>query len=726
MPYSDTEYRESNTNYLNKDFTQLKQSLINYARSYFPNTYRDFNESSPGMMLMEMSAHVGDTMSFYIDNQYREMLLPLAEERRNIINMAKMFGYRVKPIVPAYADITFTSDVPSQGGENSDQVDYSTAAIYNTGIKIQSNTDSNIYFETLEPIDFRTTGSNDTQQIASLADSGLVDTYKLSRTVKAVSGETTTLTFNITNPIKFRKITLPETNVIDIISCIDSNGNNWYEVDFLAQDKVPISTHYSQDSRTNAYMNLETDVISDISVPYSLSYIKTPKRFVVETNPDETTSLVFGNGVQKSGDTIDSGYLDLEQAGITVPGGSKALADAINPLLGDEYSTLGETPIQTSLTIKYRVGGGISANVGAGSLNQLPSNIDSFRTEGTVTIGACTNNQPARGGRSKEEVTEIRERAKAFFSTQNRCVTKEDYEARVMNMSSKFGGIAKVYAARTSDADIIYTPTVAEVQGYFADVNSLLSDITVEANGVNSSANHLSIIENFQALSPQPSLGGLSSATLSLGTVTLSLLSYDINGNLVGNPIAGTTGYESFTDGVPKVLSDNVKNYLEEFRILTDSIMITDGYIINFGVFFDVISHRSADKNEVKLRCIDTIRKYFLTEKMQFGQPIFVSQLEYELMGLDGVRGINYVTITQNSDYNGYSTLNDPTYLYSYDPSANNSAGGFVTTGGTDGYGYKFDFQSALVDGVIVPPSPTNPGVFELKNPNQNIKGVVR
>ena len=95
-------------------------------------------------------------------------------------------------------------------------------------------------------------------------------------------------------------------------------------------------------------------------------------------------------------------------------------------------------------------------------------------------------------------------------------------------------------------------------------------------------------------------------------------------------------------------------------------------------------------------------------------------------MGLDGVRGVNYVTITQESDYKGYSTLNEPTYLYSYDPSANASVGGFVTDGGTDGYGYKFDFQSALVDGVIVPPSPTNPGVFELKNPNQNIKGVVR
>ena len=104
-------FKESNVNYLNKDFGALKTSLMNYAKSYFPDTYRDFNETSPGMMLLEMNAYVGDVLSFYIDQQYREMLLPLAEERRNIITMAKMFGYKVKPIVPSYVDLTFTSNV---------------------------------------------------------------------------------------------------------------------------------------------------------------------------------------------------------------------------------------------------------------------------------------------------------------------------------------------------------------------------------------------------------------------------------------------------------------------------------------------------------------------------------------------------------------------------------------------------------------------------------------
>ena len=121
MPtYGKENFKESNVNYLNKDFTALKTSLMNYAKSYFPNTYRDFNETSPGMMLLEMNAYVGDVLSFYIDQQYKEMLLPLATERRNVINMAKMFGYKVKPVslVDPIVWISIDSDILKSIGSN--------------------------------------------------------------------------------------------------------------------------------------------------------------------------------------------------------------------------------------------------------------------------------------------------------------------------------------------------------------------------------------------------------------------------------------------------------------------------------------------------------------------------------------------------------------------------------------------------------------------------------
>ena len=154
MPsYNKKEFKESNVDYLNKDFSSLKGSIINYAKSYFPNTYRDFNETSPGMMLIEMSAYVGDVLSFYIDQQYREMMLPLAEERRNVVNMANMLGYKVKPIVPAYVDLTFTSEVKADS-EDASKVDYTDTAVWNTGIQVSSFSNSDLFFETLDEVDF--------------------------------------------------------------------------------------------------------------------------------------------------------------------------------------------------------------------------------------------------------------------------------------------------------------------------------------------------------------------------------------------------------------------------------------------------------------------------------------------------------------------------------------------------------------------------------------------
>jgi hypothetical protein len=704
MPsYNKKEFKESNVNYLNKDFTDLKGSLVNYAKSYFPNSYRDFNETSPGMMLIEMSAYVGDVLSFYVDQQYREMMLPLAEERRNVVNMAKMLGYKVKPTVPAYVNLTFEQDVAIVSGIPN-RVDYNAAGIFSTGIKVTSTTDSNVIFETLDMVDFTITGSHDTGEGSTPiidSTSGLATDYTLSRTVRAISAERKTTSFSITAPTKFLKLTLPDTNVIDIISCVDSNGNKWYEVDYLAHDRVPIETHYTDDTRTDAYHGLndgdpDTDERTNVATPYSLQYLNTNKRFITEINEDSTTSLVFGNGILKNGTTIDGEFLDLEQAGITIPGQTNNLTSMIDPLLGDEYSTLGETPMQTVLTITYRVGGGISSNVGSGDLTTLGTYTDI--SGNTTTIKSVTNNIPATGGKSKDSIEEIREKTKAFFSTQNRCVTKEDYEARVLNMSSKFGSIAKVYVSRTAGETTLDT--------------SLQTIIDTLVVGDTITDGDISSLQSVVAETNTP------------GTVNMFVLSYDNNKNLVGNPHASSAELNK-TDNVATILLNNIKNYLNEFRILTDEVIIRDGYIVNFGVIFDVVTHKFANKSEVKLLCIQKIKEYFNIDKMQFGQPIFISQLEYELMGIDGVRAVNFVDITQDTSTKTDNGFVPGLYTYSMDtetPQDNSD----VTQ---PGYGWRYDFSAdtgANENGIILPVNPNNPAVFELKNPNQNIKGVVR
>jgi len=760
MPtYGKENFKESNVNYLNKDFTALKQSLMEYAKSYFPNTYRDFNETSPGMMLLEMNAYVGDVLSFYIDQQYKEMLLPLAEERRNIITMAKMFGYKVKPIVPAFVDLTFTSVVNASSGDVS-KIDYSNAGTFDAGIEIATDFDSNIVFKTLEPIDFRITGSTDGDTVGSVDSNGLISTYVLSRTVKAISATEKTLSVKVTTPEKFKTIIIPDTNVVDILSCVDSNGDNWYEVDFLAQDKVPIETHYTEENRDSAYVDMMGNTSIE-PVPYSLQYIKTSKRFTRETNQDNTTSLIFGNGVLKNGQEVDDGFIDTEQIGITIPGQTNDLNDSINPLLGDEFSTLGETPNQTTLTITYRIGGGLTSNVPSVSISSTPTTTaQNGNTAATLT--SVTNERPAFGGKDQEDTIEIKEKAKAFFSTQNRCVTKEDYEARVLNIPAKFGNIAKAYVTRDNIATTFtgvnnmdsYNSFIASTQNlvdkisdaqiYFQSAltshqdfgTSLEDSINSFLNGYGETgANNLAI----QLYNQNKNQFEVESELLvdeQLGTINIYVLGYNNLKQLVGNPHTLTTFTE---DNLPNTLMTNIKKYLENFKIMTDVITINDGYIVNFGVIFDIIAEKYANKQQVKLNCIQKIKDYFAIEKMQFNQPIFKSQLEFELMGVEGVRSIGHLTITQQDDYNSSvvdANLAIPTYSYTF------SAGGDVDIDGDSvgdgtfirqsdlevGYGYKYDFENALSeDGtIIVPPNKATPTVFELKNPNTNIQGRVR
>ena len=861
MPtYGKENFKESNVNYLNKDFTALKTSLMNYAKSYFPNTYRDFNETSPGMMLLEMNAYVGDVLSFYVDQQYRELLLPLAEERRNIVTMAKMFGYKVKPIVPAYVDLTFTSEVNASSGDVS-KVDYSNASVFNSGIEIVSSTNSNTIFTTLEPIDFKITGSNDTEIIGTTADSGLASSYTLSRTVKAVSATQKTISFKIGIPEKFKTITIPDTNVIDIISCVDSNGQNWYEVDFLAQDKVPIETHYTNEpGRGSAYV----DLLGNESIeptPFSLTYITTTKRFTRETNEDNTTSLVFGNGVLKDGQMVDEGFIDMEQVGIVIPGQTNNLNSAINPLLGDEYSTLGETPNQTTLTITYRVGGGVSSNVTADDLTTGVVDITTITPslDGGARLVSVTNNLPAYGGKDEENVVEIKERAKAFFSTQNRCVTKEDYEARVLNIPSKFGSVAKVYVTRgdvNNTLPILNSDTYLDFTGLLDQIPNQLSELaqqfetiignisgpdimnlpsyqtlqslmgTTLTNQLSARAEQLENsvmafndfgevqpllstvqdtinflrLQQIDALNSNPLIGLLQNINVTLLNLRNTILQQEVPIDTLQNQLdalrlnasdvsslpsiinsipeslsnfVNEVQQENFSElstiniyalgynnrkqlvgnkhfpslGLPPTLTNNIKNYLQNFKLMTDVITINDGYVVNFGVIFDVIAEKYADKQQVKLNCIEKIKDYFRIEKMQFNQPIFKSQLEFELMGVEGVRSIGHVTITQKDDYNSDSAdadLLSSTYTYNF--STDGEAlidrdgdgildGSFVDAsltenggGGTTGYGYKYDFENALsADGtIILSPNVATPTVFELKNPNTNIQGRVR
>ena len=635
MSYTDKQKLiETNVNYTSKDFSTIKADLIEYTKSYFPDTYKDFNETSPGMMLIELSSYVGDVLSYYIDYNYKENLLSTATEKRNVRRLSEFLGYKAPNKTPSVVKLKVTTTIDANADGTPDYGDAPQSI--DSGLQIASNVDSQILFETTSEIDFTASGSGDDFISAPILDSnGEADSYTLTRYVRAVSGQTKTKSFTITTPIKFLELDLGVDNIIEILNCQDSSGQKWYNVDYLAQEKVLNQTHYSDDvTRDSAYDQGDaTDSLSTIPVPYVAEYIKTNKKFISKFDEDtQTYKVCFGNGLfrfSNSGSNVDP----VEQAGVTINGTNLSdIPSAIGSTIGNNLN-LGETPANTILTFTYRVGGGATSNVQVGELTTINNAPDGV-------VISVTNNESSVGGTDGQTVDEIRNNASAFFASQLRCVTKEDYTARIQNIPTKFGSIAKTYVER-----------------------------------------------------------------LDGGSLFVSTLSYNQNKQLVQTP---------------QLVLQNVATYLNHFRMINDQVdfgftlngNLFSGYIINFGVRFIVNQDRRSNATVVKLNVIQVIKDFFKVEKMQFRQSININDLQYNILGLDGVIGIKELLLFQDgtTEYAGGRTLHS---LYS----------NALASGGENTYGFQYNFTEALEDGIYKPS--VTPSVFELKNPNQDIYGKV-
>ena len=636
MAYTEKQkLKPTNVKYTNKDFSSIKNDLIEYTKSYFPDTYKDFNETSPGMMLIELSSYVGDVLSYYIDYNYKENLLSTASEKRNIRRLSEFLGYKPINKTPSVARLKVTTTIDADSDTGKPLFGTLPSSI-DSGLQIASNVNSQILFETTDEIDFTSSGSGDPAISApTLNANGEAASYTVTRFVRAVSAETKTKIFNVTTPTKFLELDLGEDNLIEIIGCIDGSGQKWYEVDYLAQDKILKQTYYTDDStRASAYDQGDaSDTASSIPIPYVAEYIKSTKKFTTKFDEDtQTYKACFGNGLfrfSNSGSNVDP----VEQAGVTINGTSLADIPSVLGVVVGNNPNLGETPSNTSLTFTYRVGGGANSNVQAGELTVI-------NNSPTGVSLSVTNNEPTTGGTDGQTVDEIRNNASAFFASQLRCVTKEDYTSRILSIPPKFGSIAKACVER-----------------------------------------------------------------LDGGPLLINTLSYNQNRQLVQTP---------------QLVLQNIGTYLNQFRMINDQLdfgfslnnTIFSGYVINFGVRFVVNYDRRSNPTEVKINVINTIKEFFKIEKMQFKQSINMNDLQYNILGLEGVIGIKELKLFQdgNDEYAGGRKL----YYYKGD-------GEII--GDDNSYGFKYNFNNAIENGIVRPA--VSSAVFELKNPNQDIYGKV-
>lgn len=427
--------------YLNRDFESFKKDMIEHLRIYFPNTVQDFNESHVGMMLLELMAFVGDNLSFYLDRKFEETFTETAREAKNILKHAKQQGFKPFGKTAASGLVTGFLKIPAitVDGQVVPNTLYAGTVKKNGRLKSKSGQS----YEIIADADFSTVDINDPAfvRIGDVdAATNVPKNFVLRKDdIEVRAGETKTTTVTVTGYEAFKKITLADEDVLEIISVKDSEGNTWYEVDFLAQDTIFQSLANTGDDASE--------------VPFVLKLRTVPYRFVTEYDiATNLTSIVFGSG--------DAQELDGE----LVPD----LGDLALPLFGkDSFSgffldpqnflkvrTLGLAPVNTTLTIQYRVGGGSDTNVGATELNTVVSTTfdvgDSTLPSSTVNdVGnsfEVINFSPIQGGRDQLSNEEIKQLISAFFATQNRMVTTPDFVARSLSMPSKFGSVFRVSA----------------------------------------------------------------------------------------------------------------------------------------------------------------------------------------------------------------------------------------------------------------------------------------
>ena len=456
-------------NYLNKDFDGFKNTLVEFSKTYYPNTFNDFTEGSPGMVFMEMAAYVGDILSYYTDIQLQETFLDTAQEKSNIFHLAYTLGYKPKVTAVSSANLDIFQLVPSKVVGGSYLPDYNYTLTFNSNAI--ATTENGVRFTTQNMVDFNFSSSfNPTEvNVYSIDGNNNPEYYLLKKTTSAFSAEKSTRTFAIGVSQRFLTLNLIDNKIVSIESITDSNGNVWSEVPYLAQDTIFDEIPNTKANSPELFSQQET-------TPYLLKLKRVQKRFVTRFKKDNTLEIQFGSGLI---DNIDEEIVpNSDNIGLGNRDGRSKLNQTIDPTNFLHTKTYGEIPTNTTLTVNYLRGGGIESNVPSNTITSfsdtkitnkpnLNGNTLSFVNESV----AVNNPEPATGGGSGDSIEEIRLNTIASFSAQQRVVTKEDYMVRTLSMPPRLGSIAKVYITKDSS---LRNPITLETE-----INNLSSNLYI-------------------------------------------------------------------------------------------------------------------------------------------------------------------------------------------------------------------------------------------------------
>jgi len=426
--------------YLNRDFASLRQELVNYASFYYGDYIKDFTEPSVASMFIDLAAYTSDITSFYLDHQFKELNLETAKDAANIQRLVRQTGYKIRGAAPAFCTVDFYLTIQSETlSDGTFRPRRTYLPVIKAGTSVQS--DSGVIFELSEDIDFSKQDA-DGELIAEYRvlernPDTTPKTYAVKASGVCTSGRTYQESLVVSDRQSFLTIALAQPNVSQILSVSDTNGNDYYEVESLTHDTV-----YIRDS------NLfdDSDEVED-----SISVVSAPYRFIVTTDVTTgLTSLVFGAGNSQS---LDQDVI-ADPADFSLPlfGDRKTFSyTAIDPNELLSTRTLGVSPENTTLIVRYRAGGGGNNNVASQTINRVLSLQTQFSSvvpaSAVATIrasAACGNVLSAVGGSDAPTIDEVRSLAFLYRNSQSRIVSKEDLVARIYSMPTNFGRVFRV------------------------------------------------------------------------------------------------------------------------------------------------------------------------------------------------------------------------------------------------------------------------------------------
>jgi hypothetical protein len=550
-------------NYTNRDYESIRDDLTQIAERFYPDTFQDFSEGSFGAMMLDAVAYVGDQLSFYLDYNVNETFLDTAYQYGNVVRQGRILGYKNTGRPSTYGKVALYVLVPASPTGLGPQTSYIPTLKRGTRFTSQNG----LSFVLTENIDFADP-KNPVVVARTDTTTGAPSYYAIKSYGDVVSGF-----FGVEQAVvggfeRFKRIKLSNANISEIVSVTDTDGNEYFEVDYLAQDIV--------------YKELTNKNYKADNVPSILKPLLVSRKFQVVHEP-EGVYLQFGSGEDGASDVV----AEPQNVAMNIFGKSYVTDTAFDPSRLTNNRSFGIVPANTTLTIAFRQTNPTNSNVAAGGLNQVSSVLMDFEDLSTLAASEVSfirnsvevsNEEPIVGNVSNPTTAEVKQRIYDTFPTQNRAVTQKDYENLSYRMPRKFGSIKRCSVQKDPD----------------------------------SQKRNLNV--------------------------------YVISENTLGKLTATNS-----------TIKKNLKVWLNNYRMINDTIDILDPFIINFGINFVVKPDSSANKFDVLNRCVERLANKY-RDPMFIGERLSISEIFSELNKVKGVLDVVKVQIT-NKNSSDYSSV---------------------------------------------------------------------